>query len=188
MKHRPKRVLLISSVSLATLFFCGISSAATLFGFAQPGWENDAISSGPSFDSYIVSNRNYSPQATVLQIDFTDGNRGPVLGEGAISGESSNLFQRGSSEISAIWAASNPSAATDWLSSAINTDESRQDLRSFTETWTYFDAPLVVDIGGSEVEVHAGNFIQTVDPIPEPSSALLGAIGGFLLLRRRRTS
>lgn len=31
-----------------------------------------------------------------------------------------------------------------------------------------------------------GNYTTTIDPIPEPTSAALGLVGGFLLLRRRR--
>ena len=208
---------------LMSLILEGTSCAALVFGMAQSDWANGlesepTIYSNPftdsvSADHYIVSNRGYSRELAVLQIlqiDPTERNQGSVLGEDFMS-ESSDSLQRGSAQLAEIWAASNPSAATNWLSSMVNPQGSREALHEFIESWETNEG-TGLKIPGDRYSDRSGSRrgandsvpqwygdsicscseilapIGNLAVIPEPSSALLGALGGFLLLHRRRTS
>lgn len=201
-------VTFVASAWLVILLLSGISSAATLYGLAQPGWENDPDPASPiytvpslhgtSVDYYFIYNAwSNSPHEASLGLGAFSTEVNIVLGEGSISCESAAQFQSGASEVSTSWAASDPSAATAWLLSLGNSEASREALRSHVEIWTgnLSDGMIPLEsVNTDRFRIGDGSLRGTTNSvltgdltvIPEPSSAFLGAIGGFLLLRRRR--
>ncbi len=193
-------------VALAALSLGGASFAASVFGVAQPGWENDpdaepsiytdSIFDGSSFNSYVISNRDHSPETVVLQIlqiDLTERNRGSLLGNDPTTNSWGDFDSSASGGFSSQMAQSDLQAAIAWLSSMSdlgNSGARNEALPSLIETWTgtpdtggypleFIDADRYRDRGdgrrGSRDLIPA----RDLTVVPEPSTAFLGVLGAF---------
>jgi hypothetical protein len=106
--------LTLPSVAMATLALAGTSFAATLFGLAQPGWEDDPdpgppihtdpYSDGTSINEYFIYNTLYGLSgAAWSQTSITNWGTGFVVSDAGLTSESSVQFQIASPEAAVRW-------------------------------------------------------------------------------------
>ena len=212
--HLNRTVLSVPALVALMGSILGVTSyAATVFGGAHPEWViglksgsmiyTDPVFDKPTFDSFVVSFNDHSPESAalqILQINLVEKNRGSVLGDGSVTNSWGDFDSSASAGVSSRMASYDPQAALAWLYSMGDPSEARNEaLRSLVETWTgnpYTGDSASDFIGEDRSRVRrdgsrvSWNLVPASDlaAIPEPSSALLGALGGLFLLRRRRTS
>lgn len=200
MKSPQKHLIsLAASALVTTLLLGGLSSAATLCGLAQPRWESDSdsFSDGTSVNHFQTQNSEFiSPPEESLKLNALSTEENFIMGEGSISCESAAPFQSGASGVYVVWSASDPAAAVArfYMTNSDSDWEARRLLigtqNRGSSDWRITSESNKVDrfiddynhLRGSRESV----LKQDLTLIPEPSFALLGALGGFLLLRRRK--